>query len=541
MFDASNALVGMARGLQMAPAATSLARLAFSSLSTTRRAGDGSKSVGTVVEVAIGEASTAAGALRALRAQVMSAPALARAASDTVLELTAAAAHDAGARAIDSIGVPLVHTLTAFEPPLSDESIASADEPYVARTDAGAGRVFFERIAFADELAPTDIEVHTSMWALNFRDVLVAKGAISTVVAGRSLGLGGECYGVVRRVGAAVRTISPGDRVVALPPDGMGSFLITDARWVFHAEPSLDAAAAVSGTMAYATAWLALHTQARVRAGDDVLIHSAAGGVGLAAVALCVAAGCRVFATASTDQKRQLLLSRGVAAVFNSRSHSDFGAGVREATGGAGVDVVLNSLTGEALTASIELLKPFGRLVELGKRDAYEGRGISLTPFLKGITISAAHIDVLMLEQPDTARRLFDEVRAKMPTLPALPYVTYPMDSVDEALRFMGAGTHVGKILIATSAVPAAPPLPWADCSLAPGDSLARSVASALGTRPLVSSSLRGRCVVLPEPPGGVDDDAALDAALRGAEVVITRSRLVGWYATQRAGCAPCD
>ena len=536
MFDASNARVGMARGLQMAPAVTSLARLAFSTLSTTRRVGDGSKSVGTVVEVAIGEASTAAGALRALRAQVVSAPALARAASDTVLELTAAAAHDAGAWATDSIGVPLVHTLTACEPALADESIASADEPYVARTDAGAGRVFFERIALVDELAPTDIEVHTSMWALNFRDVLVAKGAISSVVAGRSLGLGGECYGVVRRVGAAVRTISPGDRVVALPPDGMGSFLITDARWVFHAEPSLDAAAAVSGTMAYATAWLALHTQARVRAGDDVLIHSAAGGVGLAAVALCVAAGCRVFATASTDQKRQLLLSRGVAAVFNSRSHSDFGAGVREATGGAGVDVVLNSLTGEALTASIELLKPFGRLVELGKRDAYEGRGISLTPFLKGITISAAHIDVLMLEQPDTARRLFDEVRAKMPTLPALPYVTYPMDSVNEALRFMGAGTHVGKILIATSAVPAAPRLPWADCTHAPGDSLARSVASALGTRPLMSSSLRGRCVVLPEPPGGVDDDAALDAALRGAEVVITRSRLVGWYATQRAG-----
>jgi acyl carrier protein len=316
----------------------------------------------------------------------------------------------------------------------------------------------------------------------------------------------------------------------------MGSFLITDSRWVFRADPKLGAAAAVSGTMAYATAWLALHTQARVRAGDDVLVHSAAGGVGLAAVALCVAAGCRIFATASTDEKRRMLLTRGVTAVFNSRSHSEFSAGVLEATGGLGVDVVLNSLAGEALVASIELLKPFGRLVELGKRDAYEGREISLAPFLKGITISAAHIDVLMLERPDTARLLFDEVRAKMPTLPVLPCVTYPMDAVDDALQFMSGGTHIGKILIAASAVPAAPLLPFADHLLAPDDALARSVASALGTRPAVGASRHGRCVVLAEPPNCTDGDVALDDALCGAEVVITRSQLVAWYATRRAG-----
>ena len=536
MLDLAGKRVGMARGLQMAPAEPPLARLTFSSHSTTRRIDDDFKRDGTAVDVGIGEASTATGALRALREQAVHAPAIARAASDLVLDLASAAAHDVGALAMDSAGQPLLQMLTSLDLPAINESMASADEPYVARTDAGAGRVFFERVALPDELAPTDVEVHTSMWALNFRDVLVAKGAISSVVAGRSLGMGGECYGVVTRVGAAVSTISPGDRVVALPPDGMGSFLITDSRWVFRADPKLDAAAAVSGTMAYATAWLALHTQARVRAGDDVLIHSAAGGVGLAAVALCVAAGCRVFATASTDEKRRMLLKRGVTAVFNSRSHSEFAAGVFEATGGVGVDVVLNSLAGEALVASIDLLKPFGRLVELGKRDAYEGREISLAPFLKGITISAAHIDVLMLERPDTARLLFDEVRAKMPALPALPCITYPMDAVDDALQFMSGGTHVGKILIASSAVPAAPLLPFADCLLGPEDAMTRSVASALGTRPLAGASRNGRCVVLAEPPNCTDGDAALDDALCGAEVVITRSQLVAWYATRRAG-----
>ena len=222
------------------------------------------------------------------------------------------------------------------------------------------------------------------------RQVLVATGAIPTEVAGESLGLGGECYGVVQRVGAAVPSgiggVSVGERVVCVPPAGMGSVLVTHSRWVSRAPAGTSAEVAVAGTMAYATAWLGLHMQARVRAGDAVLIHSAAGGVGLAAVHLALRAGCVVYATASTPAKVELLLSIGVTAVFNSRSTVNFSEGVRTATGGAGVDVVLNSLAGEGIEASVALLKPYGILVELGKRDGYEGNAMSLAPFLRAVT-----------------------------------------------------------------------------------------------------------------------------------------------------------
>ena len=163
-----------------------------------------------------------------------------------------------------------------------------------------------------------------------------------------------------------------------------------------------------------------------------------------------------------------------------------------------------------------------------------------LAPFLGGITLSAAHIDVLMLQRPEAARRLFDEVHSKVPSLPTLPVTTYEMDALDDALRYMGGGTHVGKILISVGAVPAVQPLPRVDCSLEPDDSLARSVAHALGTSQATMVDTgrdAGRCVVLAGvPDAATDDDEVLAAALRGAEVVITRSRAVAWFATHRLG-----
>ena len=339
----------------------------------------------------------------------------------------------------------------------------------------------------------------------------MTKGAISEVVAGASLGIGGECYGTVRRVGSAVaaaQRVAVGDAVVAVPPDGMGSYLRTSSRWVFRADEQLAPTDAVASTMVYATAWLALHRLANIRAGHDVLIHSAAGGVGLAALALCVRAGCRVFATASTEEKRRVLLSRGTAAVFNSRSAADFAAGVRQATGGVGVDVVLNSLSGDALAASLELVKPFGSFCDVSKRDAYEGSPLSMSHFLRGVRFCPAHIDVLMLERPDDARALFDEVRGAMAELPLLPVTTYPMSQLDEALRFMASGVHIGKLVIETSDVQATLAMPRGVRIGAAGgatsseraDVLCRSVAQALRSS-CESGGARADCVVLQQIP----------------------------------------
>ena len=127
-------------------------------------------------------------------------------------------------------------------------------------------------------------------------------------------------------------------------------------------------------------------------------------------VHLCLRTGCTVYATASTEEKRSLLLSLGVTRVFNSRNVQHFEAGLRAEVGPEGLDVVLNSLSGEAIPASLRLLGAFGRFLEIGKRDQYNGTEMSLAPFLKGLTYSAAHLDVLMLEAPRRARVLLEEV-----------------------------------------------------------------------------------------------------------------------------------
>ena len=370
---------------------------------------------------------------------------------DASAAVLGAGALDAGALLADASSRRLEETLVELTP--APRARATPQDAYAAFVDSGVVR--FSLADGAPSLAPDEVHVRVSLWSLNFRDALVAKGLIPSTVAGHSLGLGGECYGIVLRAGGAVASVSPGDAVICTPPDGLGSHLVVDSRWVWRAPPSLTPAVAVSGTMAYATAWLALIRSARIRRGERVLIHSAAGGVGLAAVHLCLREGCVVYATASTAEKRHLLVELGVAGAYNSRDAEAYTAGVREATrdprgvGVAwGVDVVLNSLAGRHLDASLSLLRPFGRFVDVGKRDAYEGNTLGLSPFLNGLSYAAAHLDVLMLEKPQLARQLLEDVWEALPHLPALPTASWPIGEVNAALDHMARGVHVGKLLL---------------------------------------------------------------------------------------------
>ena len=551
LFDAAGALVGRVRGLRMVAAVPATSRFVYSSVSTIREETPSPTSSEAGCICIGADAEMPAGLLlRMLRARMQSMPTCARITccqrgampllpGDVGAELAAAAAHDTGATVLDDLSHRLRHSLMSFAPPDdAGASLVLAEAPFVVHTEAGTGKCWFEQSHRLPCLGPSDVEIQTSHWALNFRDVLVAKGILPDVVGDQSMGIGGECYGTVTRTGSAVRSVRPGSVVLAFPPGGMGSVVVVDEQWVLAQSSALAAVPAVSGTMAYATAWLALHLQARVQAGMVVLIHSAAGGVGLAALALCVRAGCRVLATASTEEKRRVLIERGAAAAFNSRSPPDFAAGVRAATGGAGVDVVLNSLSGNALTTSLQLLKPFGHFVEIGKRDSFEGAQISYAPLLQAITISAAHIDVLMLERPEAARGLLKEVSQELSSLPALPTTEFPMRQLNDALDYMSSGTHIGKIIVTASPVSAVAALPRADVSLAHHDPLAMSVAAALGVyqgRACAGSDGSGRCVVLADFPIGMDD-AALETALRGAACIITRSRLVARLAVLRLG-----
>src|SRR5262249_36924716 len=149
---------------------------------------------------------------------------------------------------------------------------------------------------------------------------------------------------------------------------------------------------AATAPIAFLTAYYALHHQGRLARGERVLIHAAAGGVGLAAIQVCRHLGAEIYATAGSSEKREYLRSLGVRHIYDSRSLS-FAAEVMRETNGEGVDVVLNSLAGEAIAAGLEVLREGGRFLEIGKQDIYRNARLGLFPFRRNITFSAIYLD----------------------------------------------------------------------------------------------------------------------------------------------------
>src|SRR5262249_7464892 len=151
--------------------------------------------------------------------------------------------------------------------------------------------------------------------------------------------------------------------------------------------------------VAFLTAHYALNSLARLQPGERVLIHAAAGGVGLAAVQLAQRAGAEIFATAGSEEKRTHLKSLGIKHVMDSRTLA-FADEILEKAGGEGVDVVLNSLSGEAIARSLRVLRPFGRFVEIGKSDILRNSRIGLRPFARNISLHSAHLGPLAQDRP---------------------------------------------------------------------------------------------------------------------------------------------
>ena len=210
---------------------------------------------------------------------------------------------------------------------------------------------------------------------------------------------------------------------------------------------SFESAATIPA--AFATAYYSLHTLGRVRRGERVLIHSATGGVGLAAVQLALNAGAIVFATAGSSERRDLLAALGVSHVSDSRTLS-FADDVLYWTQGEGVDLVLNSLAGEAIDKSLSLLQPNGRFVEIGKVDIYQNRKLGMRLLRKNIALFAVDLDSAFATRPDFAHSLLEEVVAGFEgnDLHPLPHRVYPVGRVGDALRYMAQAKHVGKLVV---------------------------------------------------------------------------------------------
>jgi NADPH:quinone reductase-like Zn-dependent oxidoreductase/acyl carrier protein len=295
--------------------------------------------------------------------------------------------------------------------------------------------------AASASLGANEVEIEVHATAMNFRDVLQALGVVQL-----GLPLGTDCAGVVLRTGSAVTRVKSGDPVIAIAPSCYDSHVITREALVVRKPVALSFPVAVAQCVAYLTADFALSDVAHLRAGERVLIHAAASGVGLAAVYLAQRVGAEVIATAGSERKREFLRSLGVAEVYDSRSR-EFAARIQ-----GGVDVVLNSLAGQAIEDGLSLLRPGGRFVELGKTDL---RNPDITEQAwPGVRYLPADLSGDMVEAAPWIAGRIETLLADVAAgrLPALPAVRFTRREVREAFRSMMRAEHIGRVVIEAGA-----------------------------------------------------------------------------------------
>ncbi|WP_068136335.1 type I polyketide synthase [Roseimaritima ulvae] len=350
-----------------------------------------------------------------------------------------------------------VHRLVAVNRETAESSVGSREQGVGGdyRADLQeAGQL--DQIVFRRQnpcqLADSDVEIAVQAAALNFKDVMNAMGllpphAVSGGLASDRLGL--EISGQVLRVGSAVQHVKAGDNVIARVAEGFSGRVSVPGHCVAPRPSHLTPVQAAAIPVVYVTAWYSLCHLARMTRGETVLIHSAAGGVGGAAIRLAQRAGVNVIATAGTREKRDYLRQMGVEHVFDSRS-LDFYNDVMDVTDGRGVDIVVNSLTGRFIAQSVKCLAPFGRFIELGKSDIYRNSKLGMERLGENISYFVVDVDRLAAQKPELHQRVLSEVVELFEQHELEPHeiTEFPIDKLSEAMRFMTRAAYRGKIVM---------------------------------------------------------------------------------------------
>ncbi|HEY6704572.1 MAG TPA: amino acid adenylation domain-containing protein [Xanthobacteraceae bacterium] len=296
-----------------------------------------------------------------------------------------------------------------------------------------------------------EVVIEVRAVGLNFRDVMAATGLLPPEAEAEPAWqrLGFECAGLISAVGEGVDRGWMGRRVVAVTPGCLASHVAVAVDKIFPIPRRLSFASAAAVPVAFATAHYALVTLARLKGGERVLIHAAAGGVGLAAVSIAQALSADILATAGSQEKRSYLYRRGVEHVFDSRSLA-FADDVRWKTGGRGVDVVLNSLPGAFLEKSVSALAAGGRFLEIGKRDIYADTPLGLHALRNNAAFYAIDLAKLATEQPHLLRAEIEAVLTKLARgqLQMMPVTTVPVSQIATAFRRMSEAEHIGKVVV---------------------------------------------------------------------------------------------
>lgn len=337
---------------------------------------------------------------------------------------------------------------------IPEEPLFQAERPL--RLEVGIPGLL-DTLAFNDDkelevvtIAADLIEIEPRAYGLNFRDVMVAMGQLRE----RVMGL--ECAGVITRVGseAAAQGFAAGDRVMALLLGPFGSRARINWHGVAHMPEGMSFEDAASLPMIFSTAYVGLVDVARLRHGQSVLIHAAAGGVGQAAIMLAKDyLSAEIYVTVGSQEKAELITREyGIPPerIFNSRDAS-FAPAVLAATNGRGVDVVLNSLAGPLLQASFEVLAPFGHFIEIGKRDLEGNSLLEMATFSRVASFTSLDMMTLLRERGAHSHRVLNEVArlAGNKTIrPIHPVTVFSMGQVDRAFRLLQTGKQTGKIVL---------------------------------------------------------------------------------------------
>ncbi|KAF7713846.1 Polyketide synthase [Penicillium ucsense] len=308
---------------------------------------------------------------------------------------------------------------------------------------------FVEDDTISSALRDDEIEVEARAYGVNFKDVFIALGQMLPGV-----NMIGEVAGIVTAVGAGMEgRYKVGDRVAGVGAQPFTSRARVKGLMSCRLPDSISFNVGASIPIIYMTAYHCIVEVARLRKGQTILIHAASGGVGQAAIQFAQNIGAEIFATVGSATKRQLLVDTYKIPedhIFSTRSRT-FKSGVLRLTNDKGVDVVLNSLSGEWLNDSWECLARLGTFVEIGKTDIYKRNHLSMAPFDRSITFAAVDLVVLFENQIERMNEEFNTVINLFESgelVPVAPVTSIPISNIEEAFRLIASRKHTGKVVI---------------------------------------------------------------------------------------------
>ncbi len=341
-----------------------------------------------------------------------------------------------------------VHDATLQEPVEREQPFGKQNLKLKVRHPGLIDSLYFEEVpALEEPLGPNEVEIEVKAVGVNFRDCLIALGRVDQKEFGT------DCSGVVTAVGSDCHSLKPGDRVLASTVDTFKGSIRCNELLAFKIPDDMAFADAGALPTIFVTAWHALVSIGRLVAGESILIHSGAGGTGQAAIQIAQWCGAEVYTTVGSAAKKQLLTEvYGIPPerILNSRDLS-FADEIKLLTNNKGVDMVLNSLAGDALVASWECIAPFGRFLEIGKKDIFSHNKLPMFPFGKNVSYSGVDLTAIFRHRPELVQVAFREIidlfSKKVLRVPE-PKKQFPISEVEQAFRYLQTGANAGKVVV---------------------------------------------------------------------------------------------